>query len=109
MSGLLPGEPPVSDLPEGQARPCSRCGTEPRAPQQRWGRVCAREYARRRRETMKVVAPVRPAELPGLILQVVDGPDREALARYFDKGPGLDMLKHVLRFGVEMVRTRGYV
>ena len=88
---------------------CSRCSAEPRARGQRWGRACAREYARQRRQAIKLTTPVRPAELPALLLRLVNGEDQATLSAYFRHGAPLDMARWALRFAAERIRTEGYV
>ncbi len=88
---------------------CTKCGQEPRAPRQRWGRACRIAYARERRKALKALGPLLPSQLPHLIMQLARAEDQPALVRYFAKGPAVDMLRWVLRFGVERIRAEGYV
>jgi len=49
---------------------------------------------------------VKPSELPGLVSAIVEEPWRGVYAKYVTN---LDMLRHLLRFGLESVKSRGYV
>lgn len=94
------------------ARPCSRCGEEPRYPGQRWGRRCLTGYTRARRARRWRPAPlfaelgVRPADLPALVAGLIQTEEEQAL--YDRYVTNVDLLRHLLRFGLETVRARGY-
>ncbi len=91
------------------ARPCTRCGAEPRVSRQRWCRPCRIAYARTRRQAMKALGPLLPSQLPHVIIQLARAEDQDALARYMAKGAALDMLRHLLHFAVERIRAERYV
>lgn len=107
-------------------KPCSRCGVEDRYPGQRWGPRCMGTYvAIRRRAARQATAtasraeipPVeasisrpRPADLPSAVLELLGPEERETYQRYvLGQTASTDMLKHLLRFGLEAVRMKGYV
>lgn len=107
---------------------CSKCEAEPRYPGQRWGPRCMIAYtaARRRQLASQEGARVsrteippaedspplslRPAALPETVLGLLGPEDQQTYKSYVLAQPAsTDMLRHLLRFGLETVRTRGWV
>lgn len=101
-----PGDP----IAAGSASlPCSRCGLEPRAPNQRWCARCKRAAERQRRTTLRALGHVKPADLGRLLILAMPEPDRSVLAKYLGRHPAtLDGVRHVLRAGIERLRAQGF-
>jgi hypothetical protein len=61
----------------------------------------------RKRSKPEMIRPdVKPAELPNLVSAILDEPWRGI---YGSCVTNLDMLRHLLRFGLEIVKACGYV
>lgn len=123
---MLRDSPRGGPVPEGvTVTRCAKCQAEPRYAGLRWGPKCMGAYVAARRQFARqaaatasraeiptaegVMPTLRPADLPHAILGLLGPEDQETYQRYvLAQSASIDMLRHLLRFGIASVRARGW-